>query len=175
MLSNREVADLYSARVLNSPTGKELHKRSSELSPVLEFIFRMLSEEKQVKCLPLFEETMKRGYITLATLEAFFLGRLPFLNEGVSSTKSEVLAELDKSIKGLKIKDGQTFAFRWLPIEKLYSKHFVLKGKFEFFGEKSPQRGRLFYDLILPFNNREPPIGRCFEKEELPLFYSIQY
>lgn len=143
----------------------------------------MLSKEKQVKCLSLFKETMKRGFFLLFNLNPFYNDRLQFLTEkdGVKPTKGELLAELKKTIEGLQIEeDSQTFAFRSHSIDEIYEKHMVLKEKFEFIREDSDvfqptQRSRLFYDLILPFNNRKPAVGRCFKSEELPQFYKYHY
>lgn len=171
------MVQLYSERVLTSPSSDELYKWTSELRKPVTFIFLLLSKEKQVKCLGLFEETMRKGYVLLAALETFFFGGLPSLDEGVSPTKGELLDGLRKTIDSLQIEeDRQTFAFRSLSIEKIYDKYIVLKRKFEFFGDDSStwsptQKGRLFYDLILPFNNKKPKTGRCFKKEELPKFY----
>lgn len=146
-----------------------------ELRNIYDYIFHMSLKEKQVKCLPLFRETMYKGYMTLYTLLGFFMDGLPFMYREVSPTKEKLLAELDKTIKSLQIEeDSQTFAFESLPIKEIYQKDIVLREKFEFFGEENPQRGRLLYDLILPFNNKKPPTARCFKKEELPDFYKSE-
>ena len=116
------------------------------------------------------------GFFLIFSIDPFFNDHLQPFDKVVKPTKPELLAELVKTINSLQIEeDSQTFAFRSFPIEEIYNKHIVLKNKFEFLSEDSPigrpKRSRLFYDLILPFNNRKPPSGRCFEPKELPAFY----
>lgn len=175
-LSNRKIAEIYSDRALNSLTVQELMMQGLQLGAIGYSIYEMwFREEKEVKCLDSFKETMLRGVYLLYSLGPFLEGRLTFIDGTGKPNNDELLAELKKTIEGLQIEeDSQTFAFRSHPIDKIYNKHIVLRGNFEFEKEVSDvyrQRGRLFYDLILPFNNRNPPGGRCFQSEELPAFY----
>lgn len=180
MLSNRKLIETYSERFVNTANFL-LGRRKSELGGIFSYITRMSSDEKQVKCLHSFRETMKRGYFFLVTLETFSKNRLQILDDSMLPTRRNLLAELDKTINSLQIEeDSQEFAFRPLCIEEIYDKHIVLKGNFEILQEDSPtghptQRGRLFYDLILPFHNKKSSTGLCFETKNLPIFYRYQF
>lgn len=174
------MAELYSESFINSCTAKEWEARKSELSGILNTTVTIWLKEGQVKCLRLFKKRMSRGINLLYSLDPFFYDHLQPLYRNVKPAKGELLAELKKTIDSLQIdENSQEFAFRYYSLSEIYNKRIVLKGKFEFIREDSSswsptQRGRLFYDLILPFEKRTPPTGRCFETKELPKFYRYQ-
>lgn len=138
---------------------------------------RISKDERQPMCLFRFENVVEEGLSFIYSLEPFFRDILQFIEQDVKPTRDELLKELKKTIKSLKIdQTSQTFAFGSESVEEIYYKPIVLKRKFEFLKEDSKKplperRGRLFYDLILPFNNKKHLNRRCIKSDDLPSFY----
>ena len=132
-------------------------------------LFRIWESEETQGCIRTLTQVTDKSRVLLTNLKHLFWDQI--------GKTGEMLKQAEKALKHLKIdEDNQMLAFRGGYAGEVAFSEVFAKGKFELLKRsllpfRRGQKGRLHYDMILPFYTKKPAKGPCVSSSYLPLFY----